>query len=160
MSIRNPRKNQQIKQMPRTKSNPKICQEKNVNMTHLSLFSLGKFTTIFFTIHEGIDTLAQFSSNESYSAFLALVTNDDNIIIVDTQDAMCKKIIIRKRIKTLPLLSYKNDEMLNMKTLNKMLEIHIESFVNFFRLQGLDSEDLENHNTTIWIVSDDPQINY
>ena len=47
--------------------------------------------TIFFTIHEGIETLAQFSSNESYSAFLALVTNDDNIIIVDTQDAMCKK---------------------------------------------------------------------
>ena len=85
-------------------------------------------------IHEGIETLTQFPSNESYSNFLQFVTNDDNILIVDTSEVMCKKIIVHKRIKSLSLLSYKDDETLNTKTLNNMLEIHIKTFLNFCKL--------------------------
>ena len=69
-------------------------------------------------------------------------------------------IIINKRIKILPLLSYKDDEMFNSKTLNKMLEIHIKTFLNFSRLRGLDSDNLEFHNTTIWFISEEPKNMY
>ena len=82
-------------------------------------------------IHEGIETLTQFPSNESYSNFLQFVTNDDNTLVVDTSEVVCKKIIVHKRIKTLSLLSYKDDEMINTKTLNKMLEIYIKTFPRF-----------------------------
>ena len=65
-----------------------------------------------------------------------------------------------KRIKTLPLLSYKDDEALNTKTLNKMLEIHIKTVLNFCKLRGLDSDNLEFQDTTVWLVSEDPNNTY
>ena len=111
-------------------------------------------------IHEGIETLTQFPSNESYSNFLQFMTNDDNILVVDTSKVMCKKIIVRKRIETLSLLSYKDDETLNTKTLNNMLEIHIKTLFNFCKLRALDSDNLEFHDTTVWLVSEDPNNTY
>ena len=107
-------------------------------------------------MHEGIETLAQFRSNESYSNFLQFVTNDHNILVVDTSHVMCKKITVQKRIKTLLLLSYRNDEMHSMKTLNKMLQIQIKTFFNFCKLRGFDSDNLECQDTTVWLVSEDP----
>ena len=88
------------------------------------------------------------------------MTNDNNILVVDTSELICKKIIVHKRIKTLSLLFYKDDETLNMKTLNKRLEIHIKTFLNFCKLRGSDSDNLEFHDTTVWLVSEDPNNTY
>ena len=41
-----------------------------------------------------------------------------------------------------------------------MLEIHIKTFRNFCKLRGLDSDNLEFQDTTVWLVSEDPNNTY
>ena len=116
---------------------------------------MGKFSTFFLTVHEGIEILAHFSPSQ-HSTFLRFADKGDDIVVNRLND-IDTKIIIHKRLKTLPLLSYKDDDNLKTMKLNKKLKLHIDRFLNFFRIRGLDSEDLEIHDTTIWFVSDDPR---
>ena len=62
-----------------------------------------------------------------------------------------KKLTIYSKTKALPILSYKGSPL---DTLNQLLPIHIEEFVNIFRLRDMDHE-LCAFNTHSWFYSGD-----
>ena len=120
----------------------------------LNVFSfsdLQRFTTYIFHIFEGIQLQVSFESAAQYLHFKQIY-KDDLLKIDHISDTnVTKKLTIHSKTKALPILSYKGSPL---DTLNQLLPIRIEEFVNFFQLRDMDHE-LCAFNTHNWFYSGD-----
>ena len=103
-------------------------------------FARKQFTTFLLTIHEGIQIDVTFNDIDSFLEFQQL-TQEDKIMIKNTENLRPKKIpktlLVQDKIKTLPILSFVQCDLTedDNEVIDSLLELHIDEFINFFRLR-------------------------
>ena len=100
-------------------------------------------------IHEGIQIDVKFHNLDQFLEFKEKTSNNDIRIVTKNNKErkistveIIKAIVVEKRVDSIPLLSYMNENLTKRDNslINSILKIHIDDFLNFFTLRRLNEE--------------------
>ena len=119
----------------------------------INFFSLSdqekEFTSYSLFIHEGIHIDVKFHNLDQFLEFKEKTSDNDIRIAAKNNKErkisrvqIIKTIIVEKRVDSIPLLSYMNENLTKRDNslINSLLKIPIDDFLNFFTLRRLDEE--------------------
>ena len=108
--------------------------------------SAGKqFTTFLLTIHDGIQIDVTFTEINSFLEFQQLTQEDKMMVKIQKiydQRKSQKTLLVRDKIKTLPILSFIQCDLTedDNEVIDSLLEqLHIDDFITFFKLRKMDN---------------------